>query len=95
MAQSDTAERLRRLVEDFGGRHKLSEQQEEILLLSASGLCRKEVAFRLKCGAKTVHEHWRRIYHKTRCRSEAEVVSRLLSAVIASMRTGCVCAGRL
>ena len=63
---------------DFARAHSLSPQQSALLRLSAMGVCRKEGAAQLVCSLKTVEEHWRRVYHKTGCTSEAQVVARFL-----------------
>jgi DNA-binding CsgD family transcriptional regulator len=66
------------LVKSFSRRHGLSDRQGQVLSLAAVGLARKEAAAVLSCSPKTVEEHWRRICHKTRCRSATEVLASLL-----------------
>lgn len=67
-----------RFIESFSGFYRLSPQQTAVLGFAANGLCRKESASRMSCSLKTVDEHWRRVYAKTGCGSEPQVVAKLL-----------------
>jgi DNA-binding CsgD family transcriptional regulator len=75
-------DRLDAFVQAFADKHGLSPQQAAVLRQSACGLTRKEVAALMGVSPRTVEEHWRRIYGKTDCRSEPQVVARLLALVI-------------
>jgi DNA-binding CsgD family transcriptional regulator len=72
------AQRLARLVVEFGLRHELSARQTEMLQMAITGLHRKESAARMGCSCKTIEGYWRRIHEKTGCSSDAEVVARFI-----------------
>lgn len=57
---------------------RLSPQETRILRLAREGLSAKEVAAKLGCAHSTVLTHWSRIQAKTGCRSQCEVLARLL-----------------
>jgi two-component system, OmpR family, response regulator CpxR len=67
------------VVQRFARAHALSSRETGVLTLSAAGLHRKEVAFRLGCSAGTVDTYWRRIFRKTATASQCEVLAALLS----------------
>jgi DNA-binding CsgD family transcriptional regulator len=69
---------LSSLIERFSGLYRLSPHQTAVVGFAASGLCRKESARSLACSLKTVDEHWRRVYVKTGCGSEPQVMAKLL-----------------
>jgi DNA-binding NarL/FixJ family response regulator len=69
---------LSRFIESFSRLYRLSPHQSAVLGFAARGLCRKESAQRMACSLKTVDEHWRRVYAKSACTSEPEVMSKLL-----------------
>jgi DNA-binding CsgD family transcriptional regulator len=70
---------LSSFIERFAGLHRLSRHQTAVVGFAASGLCRKESARILACSLKTVDEHWRRVYLKTGCGSEPQVMAKLLA----------------
>jgi DNA-binding CsgD family transcriptional regulator len=70
-------------VRRFGQEYGLSSRETDVLTLTALGLHRKEVAFRLGCQWATVDTYWRRIARKTRSTSQAEVMAALLWAALA------------
>jgi two-component system, OmpR family, response regulator CpxR len=71
------------VVQRFARTHALSSRETGVLTLSAVGLHRKEVAFRLGCSAGTVDTYWRRIFKKTATASQCEVLAALLSLAAA------------
>jgi DNA-binding CsgD family transcriptional regulator len=75
-------EQLRGFVERFGREKQLSPRQTELLRHAVIGTHRKESASQLACGVKTVEGYWRRIYAKTGCCSEAEVVAKFIAALL-------------
>jgi DNA-binding NarL/FixJ family response regulator len=64
---------IQAVIEQFAHTRGLSRRETEVLLLAAAGLHRKDAASQLACSAGTVHTYWRRIFHKMRCSSQAEV----------------------
>jgi len=76
------ADALVAFIERFGRCYGLSPQQLNLLHFAATGVARKESAARSGCSVKTVEEHWRRIYHKTGCASELQVVAILLRSIL-------------
>jgi len=70
-------------VERFGQSHGLSPQQVSLLNFAATGRARKESAALTGCSLKTVEEHWRRIFRKTGCTSDLQVVANLLVSILA------------
>ena len=80
---------MRRLVDDFAQTSGLSPRQCEMIWLAVIGLCRKEAAVHLACSVKTVECYWKRIYEKTGCRSEAEVIAMFIRAALATFRKDC------
>ena len=69
---------LSSFIERFSGLYRLSPHQTAVVGFAAIGLCRKESARCMACSLKTVDEHWRRVYVKTGCGSEPQVISKLL-----------------
>jgi DNA-binding NarL/FixJ family response regulator len=69
---------IERLVREFCDIWKLSPRQACLVELAVTGQHRKEAAHRLACSLKTVEGYWKRIYEKTQCQSQAEVVSKFI-----------------
>lgn len=68
----DAVERLTRV-------YKLSAGEKDVVLLAAlRGASMKEAAAELGKSRKTVEQCWRRIYRKTGCQSQLEVIAELL-----------------
>jgi DNA-binding CsgD family transcriptional regulator len=78
MDRRATDEQIRRLVECFGKDANLSPRQTELVRHAVIGQHRKESASQLACRLKTVEGYWKRIYAKTGCCSEAEVVAKFI-----------------
>jgi DNA-binding CsgD family transcriptional regulator len=57
----------------------LSRQEEQVLILSISGLADKEVAKELGIALETVRTYWQRIRRKVGGQTRAELVARLVS----------------
>ena len=68
---------FRQPVQSGAGDLKLSEREEEVLLLLARGHRSKEIAEELGIGVGTVNTHIRHIYEKLHVRSRAEAVAKL------------------
>lgn len=77
---------LRAAVRLFGAERRLSERETQILASATTGLSMKESAAELGISTKTVEDYWSRIYAKTRCRSQLEVLARLLDHILQSDR---------
>ena len=74
--------KLRSLVDHFGRVANLSPKQLEVVKLAVSGIHRKECAAQLSCSLKTIEGYWRRIFEKTQCRSDAEVVAMFIRQAV-------------
>jgi DNA-binding CsgD family transcriptional regulator len=75
-------QQLSRLVERFGKSSSLSPRQTELVRHAVKGIHRKESASQLDCRLKTIEGYWRRIYSKTGCCSEAEVVAKFILELV-------------
>jgi DNA-binding NarL/FixJ family response regulator len=62
----------------FSALYKLSEQESRLLSLAVDGHTNHEAAEVLGCAMSTVRTYWSRIFRKVGCRSERNVVVRLL-----------------
>jgi len=80
-------QQVQQLAEEFGRGYNLSPQQSQLVQLAVAGLHRKEVAARLACSLKTIEGYWKRIYEKTGCASEAEVVSKFIREKLCAERS--------
>ena len=52
----------------------LSRREVEVVRYAATGLTAKETATRMGLAVSTIVEYWRRIFRKTRCRNQRQVV---------------------
>jgi DNA-binding CsgD family transcriptional regulator len=77
-----TDEQIRHLVECFARDASLSPRQTELVRHAVIGQHRKESASQLACQLKTVEGYWKRIYVKTGCCSEAEVVAKFIANIV-------------
>jgi DNA-binding NarL/FixJ family response regulator len=74
----EPADPVATLIEHFGVCHRLSQREQQVLALGASGLLLKEAAHELGCSQRTVEEYWQRIFTKVRVRTKVEILARLL-----------------
>jgi DNA-binding CsgD family transcriptional regulator len=68
----------------FATSHALSPRETAVLLAIASGVSRKEVAWRLGCSPGTIHTYWRRLLRKTGSSSQSELFAALIRFVLVS-----------
>ena len=61
----------------FARVHRLSPQETKLLTLAIQEIPNKQVADELGCGECTVRTYWHRIFAKTRCTNQRDVVARL------------------
>ena len=73
---------IQQLAEDFGSEWNLSPRQRDVFKLAIAGVHRKESAALLACSLKTIEGYWKRIYEKTGCFSQAEVVAKFIREVL-------------
>jgi DNA-binding NarL/FixJ family response regulator len=71
-------------IDQFAKRHKLSPTEARLLHLAVEGMNNDEAACALKCARATVSTYWNRIFIKTSLRSQRDVVSGVLRAVVCS-----------
>jgi DNA-binding CsgD family transcriptional regulator len=79
------SQQLDRFVDQFGQMASLSSRQTELVRHAVTGVHRKESASRLGCHLKTIEKYWQRIYTKTGCDSEAEVVAKFIFEIVEGM----------
>jgi DNA-binding CsgD family transcriptional regulator len=79
---SASTDNIRTLVDHFGKLTRLSPRQLEVVNLAVTGVHRKQCAAQLACSLKTVEGYWQRIYEKTGCRSEAEVIATFIREAV-------------
>jgi DNA-binding CsgD family transcriptional regulator len=76
------------LVRRFAARYRLSQREQEVVDLAATGLATKEIGAELGCSQQTVAVYWSRIYRKLDCRSHGEVMARLLATALREPSAG-------
>jgi DNA-binding NarL/FixJ family response regulator len=62
----------------FCRHYRMSGRESELLGLAAAGVDNAEAAVRLSCKPATVTTYWRRIFRKTACRSQRDVLAAVL-----------------
>lgn len=67
-----------RYVERYSMLHGLSPQERRLLLAAVDGLPDKSVADRLGISRSTISTYWNRIFSKTECRSQRDVLAHML-----------------
>lgn len=69
---------LHRHVEEFSAHYKLSPREFELLSCAVRGANNDEAAHELDCARPTIATYWNRIFAKTGCGSQRDVVVELL-----------------
>lgn len=65
-------------VDSYSDVHKLSRQEGRVLLAAVHGVADKKVADELGISRSTISTYWKRIFSKTSCRSQRDVLAHLL-----------------
>ena len=66
------------LVRKYAAEHSLSPQETRVLAAAVSGTANKVAAGELSCNRSTISTYWKRIFSKTGCRSQREVLGHLI-----------------
>jgi DNA-binding CsgD family transcriptional regulator len=65
-------------IRSFAERYALTAQERRVLILKVAGQHGKGIASSLSCTESTVSTYWKRIFRKTSCSGQAEVLAALL-----------------
>lgn len=73
-------------LDGFALRYGLSQQERRLLIATVEGMSEKEIAWISGCARATVSTYWQRIFKKTGCRSQIEVMSAVLRWTMSANR---------
>ena len=72
-------------VDGYSDGYNLSRQERRVLIAAVRGVADKEIAGVLGVSRNTISTYWKRIFGKTRYRSQREVLAHLLRTLAASV----------
>jgi DNA-binding CsgD family transcriptional regulator len=70
-------------VDSYSNSYNLSPQERRVLLAAVQGVADKLVADDLGVSRSTISTYWKRIFGKTQCRSQRDVLAHLLRTLAA------------
>jgi DNA-binding NarL/FixJ family response regulator len=86
IALAATVARFEHVIATYSRCHRLSAQEQRLLLATVRGSSEKEVAYSLGCRRSTMSTYWQRIFQKTGFHSQIEVISAVLRWTIEAGR---------
>jgi DNA-binding CsgD family transcriptional regulator len=75
---SDASKTSSLVIAAYASGQGLSTQEQRLLAATVAGKVEKEIAASLRCTRSTLSTYWQRIFRKTGCRSQTQVVSAVL-----------------
>jgi DNA-binding NarL/FixJ family response regulator len=83
VATLDRSRRPHSPLREFAAHHDLSTKETEVLRIALAGGGHREACEELGCKPTSISTYWKRIFDKTRCRSQREVLGALLQFSVA------------
>lgn len=83
VASLDRSRKSRSPLHEFAAHHDLSRNETEVLRVALAGGGQREASEELGCKPTSISTYWKRIFDKTQCRSQREVLGALLQFSVA------------